>query len=51
MPEGGPQARRLRDAPIVRDAADLLHRNRLPAIALLAAAIAVSAAVAGYELL
>ena len=51
MPDGGPEARRLRDAPIVRDAAELLHRNRLPAIALLAAAVALSAAIAGYELL
>jgi len=51
MPDGGPQARRLRDAPLVRDATELLHRNRLPAIALLAAALALSAAIAGYELL
>jgi len=51
MREGGPQARRLRDAPLFRDAAGLLHRNRLPAIALLAAALLVSGAVLGYELL
>ncbi len=51
MPSGGPEARRLRDAPLLRDATELLHRNRLPAIALLAAAVAVSAAIAGYELL
>jgi outer membrane protein assembly factor BamB len=51
MPDGGPQARRFRDAPLVRDAAGLLHRNRIPAIALLAAALLVSGAVLGYELL
>ena len=48
MPDGGPQARRFRDAPLVRDAAGLLHRNRLPAIALLLAAMAVSG-VALYQ--
>jgi outer membrane protein assembly factor BamB len=51
MAEGGPQARRLRDAPLFRDAAGLLHRNRLPAIVLLAAALLVSGIVGGYELL
>lgn len=51
MPEGGPQARRLRDAPLLRDAAGLIERNRLPVIALLAAALVFSAAVVGYELL
>jgi outer membrane protein assembly factor BamB len=51
MVEGGPGARRLRDAPLLRDAESLLHRNRIPALALLAAAIAFSAAVIGYELL
>jgi outer membrane protein assembly factor BamB len=50
MPDGGPQARRFRDAPLVRDAAGLLHRNRLPAIVLLIAAMAVSG-VALYEVL
>ncbi len=51
MPEGGPQARRFRDAPLFRDAAGLLHRNRIPAIVLLAAALVVSGSVLGYELL
>ena len=51
MPDGGPQARRLRDAPLFRDAAGLLHRNRLPAIALLAAALLVSGVALGYALL
>ncbi len=51
MVEGGPQARRLRDIPLLREAEHLLHRNRLPAIALLAAAIAFTAAIVGYELL
>jgi outer membrane protein assembly factor BamB len=50
MAEGGPQAR-WREALLLRDAERLLHRNRLPAIALLAAAIAFSAAIVGYELL
>jgi len=51
MAEGGPEARRLRDAPLLRDAERLLHRNRGLAIGLLAAAIAFSAALVGYELL
>jgi len=51
MVEGGPQARRLRDIHLLREAEHLLHRNRLPAIALLAAAIAFTAAIVGYELL
>jgi outer membrane protein assembly factor BamB len=51
MAEGGPEARRRRDAPLLREAEQLLHRNRLPAIALLAAALAFTAAVVGYELL
>jgi len=51
MLDGGPQARRFRDAPLFRDAAGLLHRNRLPAIALLAAALLVSAGIVGYEAL
>lgn len=50
MPEGGPQARRRYDA-LLRESERFLHRNRLPAIALLAAAIAFSAAIVGYELL
>jgi outer membrane protein assembly factor BamB len=49
MPEGGPQARR-RDA-LLRDHERLLHRNRLPLVALLAAAIVFSLAIAGYGLL
>ena len=48
MPEGGPQARRLRDAPLLRDAAGLIERNRIPAVVLLLAAMAVSA-IALYE--
>jgi outer membrane protein assembly factor BamB len=51
MVEGGPQARRWRDAPLLREAEQMLHRNRVVAIALLAAAIAFSAAVVGYQLL
>ncbi len=51
MADGGPEARRFRDHPLLRDADRLLHRNRAAAIALLAAAIAFSAAVVGYELL
>jgi len=51
MAEGGPGARRLRDAPLLRDAERLLHRNRAIAIALLGAAIVFSAALVGYELL
>ncbi|HEU4393871.1 MAG TPA: PQQ-binding-like beta-propeller repeat protein [Solirubrobacterales bacterium] len=50
MAEGGPEARRRRDV-LLRDSERLLHRNRLPAIALLTAAIALSAAIVGYELL
>jgi outer membrane protein assembly factor BamB len=50
MAEGGPEARRRRDA-LLRESERLLHRNRLPAIALLLAAIAFSTAIAGYELL
>ncbi len=49
MAEGGPQARR-RDA-LLRDFERLLHRNRLPVIALLLAAIVLSGAIVGYELL
>jgi outer membrane protein assembly factor BamB len=51
MAEGGPGARRPRDIPLLREIEGLLHRNRLPAIALLAAAIAFTAAIVGYELL
>jgi len=51
MVEGGPQARPLRDAPLVRDAEPLLHRNRGLAIGLLAAALVFSAGVVGYQLL
>ncbi len=51
MLERGPEARRLRDAPLLRDADRLLHDNRAAAVALLAAAIAFSAAIVGYELL
>jgi outer membrane protein assembly factor BamB len=51
MADGGPGARRPRDTPLLREFEGLLHRNRLPAIALLAAAIAFTAAVVGYELL
>jgi outer membrane protein assembly factor BamB len=50
MAEGGPEARRRRDAPL-REAEQLLHRNRGLAIALLAAALFFSAAAVGYELL
>jgi len=50
MAEGGPEARRRRDG-LLRDLEQLLHRNRLPAIALLVAAIAFSAGIVGYELL
>ena len=50
MAEGGPEARRRHHAPL-REAERHLHRNRGLAIALLAAAIAFSAALAGYELL
>jgi outer membrane protein assembly factor BamB len=49
MAEGGPQARR-RDA-LLRDSEGLLHRNRLPAVVLLAAAIVLSIGIVGYELL
>lgn len=49
MAEGGPQAR-WRDSSL-RDFERLLHRNRLPAIALLLAAIVFSGAIVGYELL
>jgi outer membrane protein assembly factor BamB len=51
MAEGGPEARRWRDTPPLRDAEGLLHRNRGPAIALLAAALLFSAAIVGYQLL
>ena len=51
MADGGPQARRLRDIPPLREAERLLHRNRLAAVALLVAAIAFTAAIVGYELL
>jgi outer membrane protein assembly factor BamB len=51
MADGGPEARRLRDAPLLRDAEQLLHRNRGVAIGLLAAALVFSAAVVGYQLL
>jgi hypothetical protein len=51
MAEGGPQARHRRLAPLLREAERLLHANRVPAIALLAAAIFFSAAAGGYELL
>jgi outer membrane protein assembly factor BamB len=51
MAEGGPEARRWRDAPLLRDGDRLLHENRWPAIALLACAILFSAALVGYELL
>jgi outer membrane protein assembly factor BamB len=51
MVEGGPQARRWRHAPLLREAEQMLHRNRVVAIALLAVAIAFNAAIAGYELL
>jgi outer membrane protein assembly factor BamB len=51
MVDGGPQARRLRDAPLLRDAERLLHENRVPAVVLLAAALLFSSAIAGYELL
>jgi outer membrane protein assembly factor BamB len=49
MAEGGPEARR--HASLLREAEQLLHRNRWPAIALLAAALVFSAGVVGYELL
>jgi outer membrane protein assembly factor BamB len=51
MVDGGPEARRWRDAPPIRDAERLLHRNRGLAIGLLAAAIVFSAGVVGYQLL
>jgi outer membrane protein assembly factor BamB len=51
MAEGGPEARRLRDAPLLRDAERLLHRNRGAAIALLVAGLVLGAAMVGYELL
>jgi outer membrane protein assembly factor BamB len=50
MAEGGPEARRLRDAPLLRDASRLLRRNRGVAIVLLAVALAFSVGLA-YELL
>jgi outer membrane protein assembly factor BamB len=51
MADGGPQARRLRDAPPIRDAEQLLQRNRGLAIGILLAALVFSAAVVGYQLL
>jgi len=50
MAEGGPEARRRRQAPL-RESERLLQRNRALAIVLLALAIVVSAAAVGYELL
>jgi outer membrane protein assembly factor BamB len=50
MAEGGPEARRRRDAPL-REAEQLLHRNRGPAIGLLVAALLFTAGIVGYELL
>jgi outer membrane protein assembly factor BamB len=50
MAEGGPEARRRRDAPL-REAEQLLHRNRGAAIGLLVAALLFTAGVVGYELL
>jgi outer membrane protein assembly factor BamB len=49
MAEGGPEARR--HATLLREAEQLLHRNRWPAVALLAAALAFTAALVGYDLL
>jgi outer membrane protein assembly factor BamB len=49
MAEGGPEARR--HASLLREAEQLLHRNRWVAVALLACALLFSAAVVGYELL
>jgi outer membrane protein assembly factor BamB len=51
MGDGGLRALRQRAEALLREAERLLHRNRWPAIALLAAAIAFSAATVGYELL
>ena len=51
MVEGGPEARRWRQHPLLREAEGLLHRNRGAAIALLVAAIGFSGAIVGYELL
>jgi outer membrane protein assembly factor BamB len=50
MAEGGPQARR-RHASLLREAENLLHRDRWVAVALLAAALVFSAVAVGYELL
>ncbi len=51
MVEGGPEARRWRDAPLLRDADRLLHQNRWLAIGILAFALIFSAGAVGYELL
>jgi len=51
MAEGGPEARRPRQATLLREAEQLLQRNRGPAIGLLLAALVFSAALVGYELL
>jgi outer membrane protein assembly factor BamB len=51
MVEGGPEARRWRDAPLLRDADRLLHQNRWLAVGILAFALFFSAAAVGYELL
>jgi outer membrane protein assembly factor BamB len=51
MADGGPEARRWRDAPFLRDAEQLLRENRWPAIGLLAAALLFTAAIVGYQLL
>jgi len=49
MAEGGPEARH--HASLLREAEQLVHRNRWVAVALLACALLFSAAVVGYELL
>jgi outer membrane protein assembly factor BamB len=51
MAEGGPEARRWRDAPLLRDADRLVHENRWLAIGILAFALLFSVGLVGYELL